>query len=115
MNRNFAEYATSTAFSIQLSKNQCNALLRCESFDPKKHKGAEWRDGPMYLLQVGTLKPLEARGLVFWHRDSQGRANGFGGLTGAGMLMVGLLKEAGLTVENTNTISMLRRMQREVE
>jgi hypothetical protein len=101
MNGVFAEYATGVAFSIQLSKNQCNALLRVDV-------------APLdILVQVSTLRTLEARGLVFWHRDSHGKNHGFGGLTEAGRLMVGLLREAGLTVKNTNTVGMLRRIERE--
>lgn len=102
-NHHFAEYSTSTAFSIQLSKNQCNALLRCENLTMHRDPA----------LTVGTLRPLEARGLVFWNRNAMGNANGFGGLTEAGRLMVGLLKEAGLTIESTNTVSVLRRIDRE--
>lgn len=101
MNRTFAEYATSTAFSITLSKHQCNCLLRAEL-------GAD-----LYMLTVGSMQGLEARGLVFWHRDESGRACGFAGLTEAGKLMVGLIKQAGLTIESTNTVSVIRRMARE--
>jgi microsomal dipeptidase-like Zn-dependent dipeptidase len=101
MNGTFAEYATSTAFLVQLSKNQCNALLRVSAvtFDT--------------LVQVSTLQSLEARGLVFWKRDHLGRAIDFGGLTRAGELMVELLKEAGMTIESTNSVGMLKRLARE--
>ncbi len=102
-NSQFAEYATSTAFALQLSKNQCNALLRVAT----RGQGENF---PFHT--VGTLRTLEARGLVFWHRDASGKASGFGGLTRAGRIMVLLLREAGLTVENTNTVSVLRRMGR---
>lgn len=101
MNGIFAEYSTSTAFLVQLSKNQCNALLRVEA----NHMDI--------FVQVSTLQSLAARGLVSWSRDSQGRANGFEGLTRAGELIVGLLKEAGMTIENTNSVSMLKRLARE--
>lgn len=101
MNGTFAEYATGVAFAIQLSKNQCNSLLRVEA----NHLDL--------CVTVSTLQALDARGLVFWHRDSKGSANGFGGLTTAGQLMVALLKEAGLTIENTNTVGMLKRLARE--
>lgn len=101
MNGIFAEYATGIAFSIQLSKNQCNALLRIahETMD--------------VLVQVSTLHTLEARGLVFWNRNLNDDPCGFGGLTKAGELTVGLLREAGLTIENTNTVGMIRRIARE--
>ncbi|VWB07843.1 hypothetical protein [Burkholderia lata] len=101
MNKSFAEYATSTAFCVTLSKNQCNCLLRVEA------------DHMDVCVTVATLHSLEARGFVFWNRLADGRANGFGGLTSAGQFMVGLLKEAGMTVENTNTVSMLKRIARE--
>lgn len=108
MNCTFAEYATSVAFSIQLSKNQCNTLLRvARDFDPHAKVG----ESKTWMLQVSTLQTLEARGLVFWNRLN-GQAHGFGGLTKAGELMVGLLEEAGMTVDNTNSASMLRRLQR---
>ncbi|WP_104656496.1 hypothetical protein [Ralstonia insidiosa] len=105
MNKTFSEYATSTAFAIQLSKNQCNALLRLD-----EHKGDP---ADCHTLSVGTLKGLDARGFVSWARDASGRAYDFEGLTQAGRLVVGLLREAGLTVDNTNTLSVLRRIDRE--
>lgn len=108
MNGTFAEYTTSVAFSIQLSKNQCNTLLRiARDFDPK----ATPMDTKTWMLQVGTLHALEVRGLVYWNRVN-GKCEGFRGLTKAGELMVNLLAEAGLTIENTNTTSMIRRLSR---
>lgn len=68
MNKSFADYATGTAFSIQLSKHQCNFLLRCEHL--KKSATSNHLD--MSLLTVGGLRPLSARGLVFWHRNDKG-------------------------------------------
>lgn len=97
-NQTFAEYSTSTAFSVQLSKNQCNALLRVAE------------NSFALVTTVGTLKTLEARGLVYWATDETGRPNGFKGLTKAGELMVELLREAGLTVESTNSVSVLRKI-----
>lgn len=110
MNANFAQYTTGTAFSINLSKLQCNALLRVDAAGEIDGTFKQWCDSNLDVLQVGTLRPLEARGLVFWHRKPDGSANGFGGLTAAGRLTVGLLKEAGLTIENTNTVSVLKRL-----
>jgi hypothetical protein len=101
VNQTFTEYATSTAFSISLSKHQCNCLLRAEL------------DTDLWALTVGSMRALEARGLVNWHVDENGRACGFAGLTEAGKLMVGLIKQAGLTIESTNTVSVIRRMARE--
>lgn len=112
MNKTFAEYTTSVAFSLQLSKRQCNTLLRLEEcFDSEAKR---WRNSQVsyYVVQVDSLKPLEARGLVYWNRDEQGHANGFAGLTQAGQLALCLIKEAGLTIENTNTAGVLGRVAR---
>lgn len=102
MNRTFSEFATNTAFTISLSKTQCNALLRTAAED----------DGSEHLFAVGvdTLHALERKGLVYWHRDASGHANGFGGLTKAGELLVGLLHEAGMSVDSTNTVRVLKRI-----
>lgn len=105
MNKQFAEYATSTAFAIQLSKNQCNFLLRLENFERTQLGGL---NDP--ALTVGGLRGLEARGLVHWKYDASGKPDGFQGLTEAGKVMVQLLKLAGMTVQNTNTLSVLRRV-----
>lgn len=114
MSRNsaFIEATTSVAFSIQLSKRQCNTLLRvAETFDQDTLKWSN-RLESFYVVQVDSLKPLEARGLVHWKKDTDGTNNGFAGLTEAGRLMVGLLREAGLTIEATNTVGVLGRLQR---
>ena len=107
MNKTFSEYSTSTAFFVQLSKLQCNALLRVSE---AQAAGTDPALGIAHCLSVGTLKGLDARGLVFWNRSATGQANGFGGLTKAGELMVGLLREAGLSIESTNTVSVLKRL-----
>ena len=104
MNKVFSEYATSTAFAVQLSKNQSNTLLRLY-----EHVG---EPADCHTVTVGTLKGLDARGFVAWERDASGRAYKFRGLTNAGRLMAQLLREAGLTVESTNTLSVLRRIDR---
>jgi DNA-binding HxlR family transcriptional regulator len=103
MNHLFAEATTSVAFALLLSKNQCNSLLR--SVD---HKSGDL----LHLMQVHTLKTLQAHGLVFWRQDANGKPNGYGGLTPAGELVAALLREAGMTIENTNTVSMLKRIER---
>ncbi|MGI4812131.1 MAG: hypothetical protein ACRYG5_09870 [Janthinobacterium lividum] len=105
MNKTFQEYATSTAFAVQLSKLQCNALLRCAAGQ------ADSRDHA-FLISIATLRSLEGRGFVFWHHRMEGMPDGFGGLTKAGELMAGLLTEAGLTIENTNTVSVLKNIVR---
>jgi len=100
MNTKLAEATTSVAFLLSLSKRQCNTLLRLINGEPDGH-----------IVQVDSLQSLDRRGLVFWHQDSTGRPSGFGGLTEAGKLVAALLKEAGLTVENSNTTGVLRRME----
>ena len=98
MNETFREYTTSTAFALQLSKLQCHAILRC--------RDRRTNDARM-PLNVATYSQLEARGLVFW-RYKDGRAYEFGGLTPEGRLVAMLLKRAGLTIENTVTLSVAR-------
>ena len=51
---------------------------------------------------------------MFWHTDGLGNPVSFGGLTEAGKLVAKLLEQAGMTVENTNTVSMMRRLEREI-
>lgn len=101
MNKTFAEYTSSTAFLLALSKRQCNTLLRLQQKEADGH-----------IVGVDSLRGLDRRGLVFWKRDEQGMANGFGGMTKAGELVVQLLMEAGMTIENTNTLSVIGRIER---
>lgn len=89
----FQQAATQVAFSLTLSKRNCYALL-CLADETKTELER------LYVLSVDALKPLDRKGLVFWHYDEEGRPCGFGGLTKAGKLVVGLLKEAGYTVED---------------
>lgn len=129
MNQVFAEATTSTAFLLTLTKRQCNTLLRLYQIAAEAEKrglpawqsGGHFIDGynsPMarFYSEVITANPmpslhaLKDRGLVFWHYQQDGKACGFGGLTKAGELVCGLLVEAGMTVENTNTLSVLRRL-----
>lgn len=104
MNENFANYSTGIAFSIQLTKLQCNALLELSNFEDKR------KVDPYYMIvhTVGTLQSLEAKGFVTWTYVS-GKPQNFDGLTEAGKLMVLLLEQAGLTIENTATVSVLKR------
>lgn len=104
MNQTFANYSASTAFFVQLTKVQCNALLRLSADG--------FREGIVPFHTVGTLKSLDARGLVYWGPDEEGK-HGFMGLTKAGELMVQLLQEAGLTIENTTTVSVHKRAANE--
>lgn len=100
MNKTFSEYTTSTAFMLALSKTQCNALLRYR----REREGGGW----CVFHSLATIHALEARGLVVYQRDERGCAN-FGGVTKAGELVTDLLIEAGLTVESTNSVSVLKR------
>lgn len=118
----FAEATTGVAFVLTLSKRQCNTLLRLrqhETMNGKPDKfgrttGQAFAAGPanINIVQTDNLSPLYLRGLVGWHTDSKGRKAGFTGLTKAGELCADLLAEAGLTIENTNTLSVLKRLER---
>lgn len=97
LNKIFAEYATNTAFLIQLSKRQAWGLLALQSSEPDL-----WlHSGQFFPLGRG----LEARGLVqrFTERP-------YCRLTKAGELMCALLREAGLTEKNTRTVSVVKGM-----
>jgi hypothetical protein len=124
VNREFAEATTGLAFVLTLSKRQCNTLLRLRAHEqqfgkPERHKALGPRDGscdkdaPAYIgiVQTDTLRPLRDRGLVSWfYKD--GKPCGFAGLTKAGELMADLLLEAGLSINATNTLSVLKRLDR---
>lgn len=129
MNRTFAEATTGVAFVLTLSKRQCNTLLRLRAQEAKYGKpkqfhgdppadhvrdGALDRDAPAYIgiVQTDQLHHLLHRGLVFWFTNHKGQAHGFGGLTKAGELAADMLLEAGLSIESTNTLSVLKRMDR---
>lgn len=94
MNKVFKEYTTSTAFVLMLSKRQAWGLLAL---------AAGKRD---LWLESGQFYPLgqalRARGLT--ERNKQNKEV----LTRAGRLMVMLLKEAGLSLENTKTLSVVK-------
>lgn len=98
INKTFAQYTSSVAFALQLSKRQCNALLRLD----EKTK-AIWHGS-----NLTTYKALEAKGLVYWGGIDQG----FRGLTEAGTTLCQLLRIAGLTIENTETAVTLRELRR---
>lgn len=122
-NPQFAEATTGVAFVLTLSKRQCNTLLRLRAHAEKygKPKRGDARrispgdvDGPagINVVHTDSLQGLRSRGLVFWWTDSKGQPAGFGGLTKAGELAADMLIEAGLTIEATNTLSVLKRLQR---
>jgi len=124
-NHVFAEATTSTAFLLTLSKRQCNTLLRLRAHEakfgkPQRHKAGGPQDGsldkeaPAYIgiVQTDQLHPLRDRGLVFWFTNHKGAPRGFGGLTRAGELAADMLLEAGMSIEATNTLSVLKRIDR---
>jgi hypothetical protein len=119
----FAEATTGVAFLLTLSKRQCNTLLRLHAAEklhgkPRQTATGSIREGQMdgpaniNIVQVDSLSSLANRGLVFWFRNASGGAQGFGGLTRAGELCAELLIEAGLSIEATNTLSVLKRIER---
>lgn len=127
MNQVFAEATTSTAFLLTLTKRQCNTLLRQraheaefgkpeygEDFADKERRGNFNKKSPAYIgiVDGDCYRGLRDRGLVFWFTDANGQPCGFGGMTRAGELVAEMLVEAGLTIENTNTLSVLRRLDR---
>lgn len=102
MNKIFSEYVTSTAFVLQMSKAQVWGLLMVE---------AQARDLYLYSHCVPMMRGLQSRGLIkhrkkkkhepmddyrAWH------------LTEAGRLVAALCKEAGLTLENCRTVSIIK-------
>lgn len=122
MNHTFAEATTGVAFVLTLTKRQCNTLLRLRAHEQKFGKPDRLRclqspderdNGPasINIVQHDNVSALKSRGLVFWHMDGE-RMSGFGGLTKAGELAADLLLEAGLSIEATNTLSVLKRLER---
>lgn len=110
VNAAFAEATTGVAFVLTLSKRQCNTLLRLK----ESGGSVSMSEGParVAIVQVDNLNPLKLRGLVSWAYDANGRPSGFQGLTKAGILVAELLTEAGMTIGNTNTLSVLKRVER---
>ncbi len=88
----FAGYVQSTAFSVSLSRNMVLYLD-----DAVRTRDTEGRriSKSVLALHMGIYHSLERRGLVAWHRDSEGRANGMY-VTEAGYAMHELLRIAGL-------------------
>ena len=111
MNKPFREYVTGTVFDIHLSKRQCWGLLAL--LDRNK-------DHLLFSGQfISISKDLRARGLI--ENDKKNIANrkqtkeiGINPchkLTTAGKLVVKLLKEAGLTMEKTKTLSVIKGLE----
>ena len=91
-NKKFAEYATSVAFSVWLTKNQCQILLRVRRSEGLDH----------YLFHVHQARRLVERGLISYTPKKQGLKLLYA-LTPAGLLLCQLLDEAGITLENSKT------------
>jgi len=125
MNQVFAEATTGVAFVLTLSKRQSNTLLRLKAHEDKFGKPRQFdgyedlvkrgtfnKESPAYIgiIQQDSLRGLRDRGLIFWFTNHTGAVKGFGGLTKAGELVADMLKEAGLSIEATNTLSVLKRL-----
>lgn len=81
----FAEYATSTAFHITLSKRQVRALLDLR-YDPDRLTAE---------LHMGVLRALETRGLIEWRGVFPNSYGPF--ITPPGEHVIALLNLAGLS------------------
>lgn len=97
MNKIFAEYTTGTAFFMQLSKRQCWGLLALEHATKQPD---HWLHSGQF---IALRRDLELRGLVEHHQKKP-----YNRLTRAGRIMVMLLKEAGMTMQNTQTLSVIK-------
>lgn len=91
-NEAFAEYVTSTAFSLNLSKVQVEIIgfLHVYGVEVSPHAISH------RMHHFTTLQALKRKGLVYWKYDAEGRACGFQGLTDAGKKVAELLVLAGL-------------------
>jgi hypothetical protein len=105
-NRIFAEYTTATAFAISLTKNHCHILLRIRRSEGRDH----------YVFHPHQARQLRARGLIAVTTkrerkvaEAQQRKSCVYKLTKAGELMCALLDEAGLTLETTKTLTIVKQ------
>ena len=132
MNQLFAQATRNLAFSLQLTKLQCHTLLRIREFELEakargikpfptswndaRREADDWNDwwtlyrGNLCVIDVDQMRGLEGKGLVFWHRNPEGAASGFGGPTTAGRLVTELLIEAGLSLDGTITPLIQKRL-----
>jgi hypothetical protein len=102
-NKVFAEYTTSTAFAITLTKNHCHILLRVRRSQGRDH----------YMFHPHQARQLRNRGLIVptTKRERGDLPPGQSliyKLTKAGELMCALLDEAGVSLENTRTLTIAR-------
>jgi len=103
MNKTFAEYTTSIAFAITLTKAQCHVLLRIRRAEGLDH----------YCFHPHQARQLRVRGLVVVTSEKERekaqkerRKSAIYKLTRAGELMCQLLDEAGIKLEKTQTPSL---------
>lgn len=105
MNKTFAEYATSVAFSLSLTKTQCHVLLRI-----RRSQGVD-----QYCFHPHQARQLRQKGLVAALTEKDRKKAGsmkFGPiyrLTKAGELLCSMLDEAGITLDSTRTASTVRQ------
>ena len=109
-NKLFADYVTGVAFCLTLTKRQCWGLLAL--LDRKQD---HWLHSGQF---VSIGHSLRARGLiVFSERNAQRRRKRkfshspnppVWKLTQAGKYVVGLLREAGFSMRNTRTLSVIK-------
>lgn len=105
MNKVFAEYTTATAFAITLTKNHCQILLRVRRSEGMDH----------YLFHPHQARQLRARGLIVTttkrEREKTNRKSCIYKLTKAGDLICQLLDEAGITLQNTKTLTTAKAIE----
>ena len=94
VNKVFAEYVTSTAFVLTLSKVQCSMIAHLSTHAPDDFSFLNYR-----VHHMSTLQALARKGIVWWECDDKGNGIGFRGLTEAGKKVAELLLLAGLTEE----------------
>lgn len=111
MNKVFAEYTTATAFAVMLTKNHCQILMRVRRAEGMDH----------YMFHPHQARQLRARGLIVpttkaerakWQK-THGTSMGcvVYKLTKAGKLMCELLDEAGITLQNTKTLTTAKALE----
>lgn len=94
MNNEFSSYVTSAVFNITMSKRQISAL--CLVHADESVKAGQFKTLREITADFRTLNALRSRGLIEWRCDTKtSRTNG-PHMTRAGILIIELLKEAGL-------------------
>ena len=92
MNEKFKNYATSSAFRIDLSKSMIDALL-CQKYGKIPNR-----------LLISSYRALTSRGLLkaAYRQTSNGLERHGHKITEAGELMVQLIEEAGFSIKNVS-------------